>query len=154
MLKKASILLLLSCMSILLLGLGCQKPSEVCFKEKCFQVEIANSPETRETGLMFREALEDDAGMLFIFPQEGLYSFWMKNTKIALDIVWIDSNSKVIFINRDTQPCQEEQCPTITPHERAKYVLEIKAGKTREIGLNNGDILTINVPQEIIKSAR
>lgn len=158
--KFLLLLLLLLCSALFLLGSGCQKPQEVCLEEHCFQVEIANTPEARAQGLMFRESISKDKGMLFIFPEEELYGFWMKNTKMALDIIWLDSNGKVVFISHDTQPCQEGEeqqevtCPTIMPDSPAKYVLEINAGMAESIELEVGDILTINVPQEIIKNAK
>src|ERR1044072_2206464 len=63
---------------------------QVCFKNKCFNVEIASDEEQRIKGLQLRRLLDEDKGMLFVFPQEGLYPFWMKSTLIPLDIVWLD----------------------------------------------------------------
>lgn len=154
MFKKAGVLLLMLCISLLLTGSSCQKFSEVCLQEHCFQVETASTPTARETGLMFRESLSDKEGMLFIFPKEDIYSFWMKNTKMALDIAWIDSQGTVVFMSKQTQPCKTEQCEVITPTKPAKYVLEIKAGQAENIGLDVGDVLTINIAQEIIDSAK
>ncbi|MGB9707990.1 MAG: DUF192 domain-containing protein [Candidatus Pacearchaeota archaeon] len=145
--------LILSILALVLMN-GCQKSSQVCFQNSCFDVEIASTPEARARGLMFRDSLEDNKGMLFIFPEENIYSFWMKNTSLPLDIIWINSQGKVVFISSNTQPCEEEPCLSIIPDSPAKYVLEIRSGRAEQIGLAIGNILTINVSQEIIKSAK
>lgn len=113
--------------------------NRVCFKDNCFEVELAKTDEERMLGLMFRKSLGQNRGMLFIFPEEGIYSFWMKNTRIPLDIIWINENKDVVFISEHTQPCKEDFCPSITPPEKAKYVLEINGGVSKEIGLGVGD---------------
>jgi len=115
----------------------------VCIKGNCFQVELAITNAQREKGLMHRKELDKNKGMLFVFDKEGIYPFWMKNTLIPLDIIWIDSNSKVVFISQNVQPCKSLICPSILPAGPAKYVLEINAGKVKEIGLEVGDELKI-----------
>lgn len=94
----------------------------------------------RSRGLMYREGLDSDKGMLFIFEKEGEYPFWMKNTLISLDIIWINENKEVVFISENAQPCSEEySCPSISPGKNAKYVLEINGGTSERIGLKIGD---------------
>ncbi len=119
----------------------------ICFKGSCFLVELAKSPEQRALGLMFRENLGDNRGMLFIFEQEKKYSFWMKNTLIALDIIWINNDKEVVFIKKDAQPCKSENCEKISPNENAKYVLELNAGITDAINLNIGSKLIFNISE-------
>ena len=114
--------------------------SRVCFEDECFFVEIARTQEERTRGLMFRSELPEDRGMLFIFKGEGIHSFWMKNTYIPLDIIWISAEKEVVFINKNTPPCGEE-CPSIIPDKSALYVLEINAGMADKIGLKTGSIL-------------
>jgi len=99
-----------------------------------FNLEVAQTQEEREHGLMFRETLDPDGGMVFIFEKSGAYAFWMKNTLIPLDIIWLDEQKKVIdFIV--AQPCKKDPCPQFTPAAKAKYVVEIPAGNfTGEIG--------------------
>ncbi len=116
---------------------GCQHP-QVCFEEKCFQVEVPRTAEEKQQGLMFRENLAENKGMLFIFDESERHSFWMKNTKIPLDMIWIDKNGKVVHIHRNAQPC-EGTCPSITPDEKAKYVLEINAGLAEKYDINENE---------------
>lgn len=115
--------------------------SKVCFNEKCFNVEIVNTPEARAQGLMEREYLNPDNGMLFIFDTEDKYYFWMKNTLISLDIIWLDKNKKVMFIKHNAQPCKADPCETFGPNEKAKYVLEINSGLAKEVGLKEENYL-------------
>jgi uncharacterized membrane protein (UPF0127 family) len=115
----------------------------VCFENKCFNVEIADSSREREVGLMNREYLDPDSGMLFVFGKTGVYKFWMKNTLIPLDIIWINGNNKIIFIKENAEPCKVEQCETFSSNEKAKYVLEINGGVTEEIELKVGDVIEI-----------
>ncbi len=115
----------------------------VCIKDKCFAVELAIDPEDRARGLMEREHLDENRGMLFVFEEEGRYSFWMKDTLIPLDIIWISEDMQVVDIVMDAQPCiGTEECPSIDPDADAKYVLEINSGKSH--GFNIGDTVTIN----------
>ena len=123
--------------------------SSVCFGNPpvggCFQVELARTESERDQGLMYRKELDKNKGMLFIFDKEGIYPFWMKNTLIPLDMIWIDGNNKVVFISQNVQPCKSFICPTIFPPVKAKYVLEINAGLCDKMGLKIGDDLKINV---------
>jgi uncharacterized membrane protein (UPF0127 family) len=118
--------------------------SQVCFRENCFYVELALTPEEQSRGLMFRDHLDQDRGMLFVFQEEGIYPFWMKNTLIPLDIIWIGENKEVVFISKNTQPCGELSCPMINPGGKAKHVLEVNAGVSDEIELVVGSEVAIN----------
>lgn len=115
-----------------------EKQNQVCFETHCFNVELALTKEERDRGLMFREKLGQNEGMLFVFDGEALYSFWMKNTLIPLDIIWLDKEKEVVFINKNSQPCQIDYCPLISPKEPAQYVLELNAGIADKIGLDVG----------------
>ena len=112
---------------------------KACFKDKCFAVEVADTPQERAIGLMNREYLDSNSGMLFLFDEEAEYVFWMKNTLIPLDIIWLDQNKKVIFIKHNAEPCQIGQCEFFKPSEKAKYVLEIGGGLAKEIDLREGN---------------
>ena len=107
------------------------------------RVEIAADPETRARGLMFRPSLSDDRGMLFLFPATDVQSFWMKDTLIPLDIVWLDEQGRVVDIEANVPPCKADPCPSYTPDGPAVYVLEIAAGEASRHGLAPGAIVQI-----------
>ncbi|MEE6245717.1 MAG: DUF192 domain-containing protein, partial [Thermoproteota archaeon] len=81
--------------------------SVVRIKDKVITVEIANSQAEHRIGLMNHNELEKDHGMLFIFEEEKIHSFWMKNMKFSIDIVWIDSNEYIVHIEKDLPPCED-----------------------------------------------
>jgi len=126
------IILSLALNIIQLLG---NKP-QVCINEKCFQVEIAKTQAEREKGLMFRENLDEDKAMLFIFENSGIYSFWMKNTLLPLDIIWVNENKEVMFIKENAQPLNET---FIIPNQSAIYVLELNAGIVNKFNISIGN---------------
>jgi len=117
---------------------------KACFNENCFYVELAQTPQEQELGLMYRKYMDEDRGMLFVFQNEGKYSFWMKNTFIPLDIVWLNSDKQVVFIAESAQPCTKEVCRNIDPKKNAKYVLELNVGMVQKINLKIGDKLVIS----------
>ena len=123
---------------------GNESLGKVCFGAKCFYVELAVTSEERSRGLMFREHLDPDKGMLFIYNDEGVRYFWMKNTLIPLDMVWINGNGEVISISKDVQPCEISPCPLISPEQKVQYVLELNAGSSDKIGLAIGDKVTFD----------
>lgn len=88
-------------------------------------VEIVNDPERRAKGLMYRKTMEENQGMLFIFDVEELQSFWMKNTYLALDLLFINSNKEIVHIHKNAQPMSIRSIPSIEP---SLYVLEVNAG--------------------------
>lgn len=92
------------------------------------QVELATDEATRTQGLMYRDYLAADRGMLFFFPQSGDYAFWMKNTLIPLDMIWIDEQRRIVHVKSDVPPCKADPCPNYPPNANAKYVLELAAG--------------------------
>ena len=101
-----------------------------------FQVEIADSEREREYGLMCRKSLAADRGMLFLFPSAALQAFWMRNTLIPLDIIYIGANGRVVSITRNARPLDESPQPSTGP---AKFVLELAGGRAAQIGLLPGD---------------
>ncbi len=122
---------------------GCsQQYSKVVINEKLFDVEIADNSVERSQGLMFRKELKEDQGMLFIFENSGKHSFWMKDTFIPLDMIWIDENLNIVYIHENTQPCKET-CDSITPDKNAKYVLEINSGLVEKYNFKIGDKVEI-----------
>jgi len=142
---------------IIILLCCCSKPVEepepvdtACYEGYCFELELAVTQYQQALGLSFRDRLEPDHGMLFIFEDEGIYQFWMKDTKIRLDIIWLDRNGQVLYIKKNAEPCTPDYCPTINPGRIAKYVLEINGGMSDSIGLELGDRIDIDI-QTIIK---
>lgn len=101
--------------------------NQVCMSDHCFDVEIADTDVLRQQWLMYRETLPSQSGMLFVFDKEQKYPFWMKNTLIPLDIIWIDRDNRIVDIQTAT-PCKTEPCPTYDPKADSLYVLEINAG--------------------------
>jgi uncharacterized membrane protein (UPF0127 family) len=112
-------------------------------KGKRFTVEVADSREKQSLGLMFRDTMPDDHGMVFIFPREEMRSFWMKNTKIPLDIFYFDEALKLVSDSENTPPCRSSRCPGYPSTGPAKYVLELNAGKAAELSVQPGDMLQL-----------
>ncbi|HEY6000691.1 MAG TPA: DUF192 domain-containing protein [bacterium] len=111
----------------------------VCVRGNCFDAEIAVTAEERSRGLMHRTTLAPGAGMLFVFPAAGRHGFWMKNTLIELDIVFIGADKRVVDIARRAQPCRKEPCAEYYPGAPAAYALEIAGGLADRYGLGAGD---------------
>ncbi len=105
-------------------------------------LEIADSESERSKGLMNRDSLAENAGMLFIWPEDTLSSFWMKDTAISLDIIFIDSGAQVVFIAENTTPLSED---LITPTSSFRYVLEVNAGFAESTGLEVGETIALNI---------
>lgn len=93
---------------------------------------------------MFREKLGRSEGMLFEFNDGNESGFWMKNTLIPLDIIWIGEDDKIIYIYENAKPCEEGICPVMNPEVKTKYVLEINGGTVKEMNLEVGDAVSIN----------
>lgn len=104
-----------------------------------FNVEIADTPASQQRGLMFRDSLAPDAGMLFVFPKEEQHSFWMQNTFIPLDIIFVDASGAVRTIQANARPKDTTAIPSVVP---VQFVFEIAGGRAAEIGLTEGDLLT------------
>jgi uncharacterized membrane protein (UPF0127 family) len=105
------------------------------------RVEIAADDETRQQGLMYRDRLPEATGMIFIFAKPDEYPFWMKNTLIPLDMVWIDANHRITHVSSDVPPCKADPCPSYPPNAISSYVLELAAGVAAKHHLANGQEL-------------
>lgn len=120
------------------------KMGEVYFQDslknlkKKIDVEIAETDDARHLGLMFRESMKEDEGMLFVFSDEEPQGFYMKNTIISLDIIFINSKKKIVKIHHRTEPFSERDLPSVKP---AKYVVEVNAGFTEKFGVREGDFI-------------
>ena len=105
--------------------------------ERSFTIEIADDPGERSRGLMFRQEMDEDHGMLFVFEESQPVGFWMKNTPLPLDLVFIDKDGKVQAIEKG-EPFSEAP---IAPGEPVQFVLELNAGTAAEAGIENGDLI-------------
>ncbi|PJA96361.1 MAG: hypothetical protein CO129_06930 [Ignavibacteriales bacterium CG_4_9_14_3_um_filter_34_10] len=99
-------------------------------------IEIADDNDSRATGLMFRKKLDINQGMLFIFDYEDYQSFWMKNTVLSLDMIFVNKNNEIIKIHKHTTPFSEQSYPSINP---SIYVIEVNAGYTDQFSIKEGD---------------
>lgn len=105
---------------------------------KILDIEIADNEYETQTGLMYRTKLEANHGMLFIFPDVDFRNFYMKNTKIPLDIIYIDEAKTIVSVQKNAKPFDETSLPSDAP---AKYVLEINAGLFDQWQLAVGDTI-------------
>ena len=104
-----------------------------------YAIEIADDDAERARGLMFRDALPTGHGMLFIHDAEEPQAYWMKNTKIALDILYFDDERKLVAQQRDVPPCSlGDGCPSYPSDAPARYVLELNAGEAARLQLKDG----------------
>ena len=136
----------LLCMLMLISCVACASgdPSVVLGGER-FKVEIADTQQKQALGLMFRESMPADEGMIFLFPNEAPRSFWMKNTRIPLDIMYFDKDLKMVSISANTPPCRVSRCPSYPSSKPAMYVLELNAGTASELGVGPGDSLVLDL---------
>ncbi|MDP8232824.1 MAG: DUF192 domain-containing protein [Candidatus Zophobacter franzmannii] len=105
-----------------------------------FEIEIVETPEKQEMGLMYRKQMAPNRGMLFPYDNPQPVSFWMKNTYLPLDMIFIDSDMKIVQISRDTVPYSEDPVPCFTP---VIYVLELNAGISDMAGLTIGSVVSL-----------
>ena len=109
-----------------------------------FMLELAVTPEQRRIGYMHRDEVGPGDGMLFLFGTDGIHGIWMKSCRVALDIIWLDQDFKVVHIAPDRQPCEADgPCPSAYPFRPARYVLELAAGRAGETGLKAGDKVVV-----------
>lgn len=136
---------------LFLFASGCNHPgqapvqNQVCSKNRCFEVEVVQKEEERARGLMFREFLDENKGMLFIFSDSRPHSFWMKNTLIPLDMIWIDYAQRIVDIIPGVPPCKADPCPVYTPKGSALYVLEVNAGLAQKAKMAVGERLEFHL---------
>ncbi|MGH8054479.1 MAG: DUF192 domain-containing protein [Stenotrophomonas sp.] len=104
-----------------------------------YQVELAQDDDTRARGLMFREEMDIDHGMLFIHDRQEPQAYWMKNTKLPLDILYFDTERRLVSQQRDVPPCSAgDMCPPYPSFKPARYVLELNAGQAAKLNLQDG----------------
>ena len=120
----------------------------VCFNSTCFNVEIADDFAERANGLMYRESLDEGAGMLFIFEEADRHAFWMKNTLISLDMFWLDESGTILHLESDVPVCtrKDDGCPRYQSPHKSLQILELNAGMAKKFDLAVGSQLTIDLP--------
>jgi uncharacterized membrane protein (UPF0127 family) len=106
---------------------------------RIIDIEIADTPDERSQGMMYRSEITDDKGMLFIFERSEERQFWMKNTKVSLDIMFADENFQIVTIYKHTTPYSEASLPSF---KNAKYVIEVSGGFTNRYHIAEGDQVT------------
>jgi uncharacterized protein len=133
---------------------ACQAEPKVTITNKdgrnvSFTVEIADTPSKRETGLQYRRDLAADRGMIFLFPAESQQSFWMKNTPLALDMIFINRERKIVGIVEQTVPFSLDPRSVGAP---SQYVLEINGGLAKRHAIKAGDAVRFDgIPQQNVK---
>ncbi len=153
--EAAASVLLLVAVALVLLNLPSGQQTETSYnasfivdgeKAGALTLEVANTTEEREQGLMHRESLPDNHGMLFVFPDEKVRPFWMKNTLIPLDMIFISSNLTVLNVEEAyTQPnATDEELTIYTSDGPAKYVIETHRGFAAEHGIEAGTEVVFN----------
>ena len=106
-------------------------------------VEIAKTEKQREIGLMGRNKLALDNGMLFIFEKQGIQRVWMKNTLIPLDVIFLSAQGKIVSFFKKLQPCKSGNCPIYDSVENAKLMLEVNAGMIDKENIKKGDFINL-----------
>ena len=114
---------------------------------RLLEVEVADTPEARQRGYMFREKVSDTEGMIFMMEEVGFHPFWMKNCKVALDILWLDDRWQVVHLERNLPPCEKDPCPSYPPMQASLYVLETQAGLAAREGIKLGDHIIYTPPR-------
>jgi len=117
-----------------------KKEGELTFlrNQKKLTIEIADNDAETTQGLMFRRSMPDSCGMIFVMKENEPHSFWMKNTYIPLDIIFIDESKKIVTIQSNTTPFSEAEVPS---YEKAKFVLEVNAGYCKRKGIEKGNLV-------------
>jgi len=118
-------------------------PPQVCHLDNCVTVEVVSKQGDVERGLMYRASLDQNKGMLFVFANDGKYSFWMKNMRFNLDILWISFDDRIVYIGQNIPACMSDLCPIYTSDQSARYVLELRSGFTTTHHWKVGDKLDL-----------
>jgi uncharacterized membrane protein (UPF0127 family) len=145
----------LSVFLILLIVSGCDNKSQslddfqttplTLAKGQEIRVEVLRKKQDMMRGMMFRDSLAPDRGMLFVHGGAGLYPYWMYQVRIPLDILWLDMNRQVVEISSNTPPCKSasaKDCESYGGHKMAVYILELPGGSSEKFGIRVGDRVT------------
>lgn len=108
------------------------------------QVEVADTPESRALGYMYRDRITKREGMVFLMDHLDFHPFWMKNCKFSLDIIWMDENWRVVHLEKQVPPCKRDPCPSFLPMQASLYVLEVMGGLADREGVRLGEHIIFN----------
>jgi len=130
---KNAVILILTINVFLFADMYKNKYIQVFFPSgKQITAELALTEKEKLQGLMFRDKIHSDQGMLFVYDEEGLHSFWMKNVSFSIDILWLDAEKRIVDMVHSIPLCLEGDCPVYKPAAPALYALELKAGTALE----------------------
>jgi uncharacterized protein len=118
----------------------------VTLKGKAFAMEVAQSTEQTQRGLMYRDSMAEDHGMLFVMPRLDTWEFWMHNTRIPLDIIFIDRSGQIVEIHQ--RKAMDDT--SMGPARPVQYVIELNMGTAQKIGLRRGD--TVEIPKKYLQN--
>ncbi len=136
------------CFTYLLYRIISYPISLIRYKKHRFRTFIADSAGRQMLGLMHRPSMKAGEAMLFVFGREGRQGIWMLNMKFAIDILWLDPHGRIVDLVADAQPCGSVLgCRTYLPKSNAKYVLELKAGTAKKLGMREGDRIDLTKAQ-------
>ncbi len=120
---------------------------------RVIQAEVARTAAQISRGYMFREAISDNEGMVFLFRSTDFHSFWMKNCKVPLDIIWLDEDWRVVHLEENLPPCTKDPCPSWSPLRAARYVLEVRGGLAAREGVKTGAHVVFVPPDPVEDTA-
>ena len=109
--------------------------------------DLAITGEQRTKGLAVKDSLAENESMLFYFPKANEYAFWMKDMKFPIDIIWLDTDRKVIHVEHSLDPCDSDACPLYKPEGKTQYVLETVAGFAKKYNVTEGTIVEFDPGQ-------
>ena len=131
---------------VVMAGCGAgQSSNRACYKAQCYKLEIAMSEKQKSQGLQHRDHLDKDTGMLFFMRGVKTPKFWMKETLIPLDIIWLDEEGKIFYIEHAAVPCEKDPCPTYGPNASAAYVLEVNSGEASRLDMRLGERIDLQL---------
>jgi len=147
MMRSPSPVRVSAALALLLSMQACASPPAgpyVELKGHRYTIEVAADDAARARGLMDRASMDADHGMLFVFDDDAPRAFWMKNTKLPLDMLFFDANRKLVSVQHNVPPCQADPCPAYSSGAPARYVLELNGGQAQTLGLTPGDEMQIH----------
>jgi len=112
-----------------------------------FVAEIADTPERWQRGYMNRPEVGQNEAMIFVFPYPEIHLFWMKNTLVPLDILWLDERLSIVHLETQVPPCRKDPCPNYGPARKVRFVLELRGSTAARHGLKTGDSIAIAFPE-------